>query len=139
MSAIKIVKLENGDDIVCAFPKEQLPDKHALLRIERPLQIKYIPQLTPGGFKDYVALIKWAAYTGDTIVTIPKDKIMTITNASSEMQKSYVHIIKDYHLIDKNLQREEEVKFNRERLSDKDNEKINEIFKELEDEEPTIH
>ena len=59
MSAIKIVKLENGDDIVCAFPKEQLPDKHALLRIERPLQIKYIPQLTPGGFKDYVALIKW--------------------------------------------------------------------------------
>jgi hypothetical protein len=139
MSAIKIVKLENGDDIVCAFPKEQLPDKHALLRIERPLQIKYIPQLTPGGFKDYVALIKWAAYTGDTIVTIPKDKIMTITNASSEMQKSYVHIIKDYHLIDKNLQREEEVKFNRERLSDKDNEKINEIFNELEDEEPTIH
>ena len=139
MSAIKIVKLENGDDIVCAFPKEQLPEKHALLRIERPLQIKYIPQLTPGGFKDYVALIKWAAYTGDTIVTIPKDKIMTITNASSEMQKSYVHIIKDYHLIDKNLQREEEVKFSRERLSDKDNEKINEIFKELEDEEPTIH
>ena len=139
MSAIKIVKLENGDDIVCAFPKEQLPDKHALLRIERPLQIKYIPQLTPGGFKDYVALIKWAAYTVDTIVTIPKDKIMTITNASSEMQKSYVHIIKDYHLIDKNLQREEEVKFSRERLSDKDNEKINEIFNELEDEEPTIH
>ena len=135
----KIVKLENGDDIVCAFPKEQLPDKHALLRIERPLQIKYIPQLTPGGFKDYVALIKWSAYTGDTIVTIPKDKIMTITNASSEMQKSYVHIIKDYHLIDKNLQREEEVKFSRERLSDKDNEKINEIFNELEDEEPTIH
>ncbi len=39
MSAIKIVKLENGDDIVCAFPKEQLPDKHALLRIERPLQM----------------------------------------------------------------------------------------------------
>ena len=139
MSAIKIVKLENGDDIVCAFPKEQLPDKHALLRTERPLQIKYIPQLTPGGFKDYLALIYWAAYTGDTIVTIPKDKIMTITNASSEMQKSYVHIIKDYHLIDKNLQREEEVKFSRERLSDKDNEKINEIFNELEDEEPTIH
>ena len=139
MSAIKIVKLENGDDIVCAFPKEQLPDKHALLIIERPLQIKYIPQLTPGGFKDYVALIKWAAYTGDTIVTIPKDKIMTITNASSEMQKSYVHLIKDYHLIDKNLQREDEVKLTRERLSDKDNEKINEIFNEFEDEEPTIH
>ena len=139
MENIKIIKLENGDDIVCSFPNEQLPESHALFRITKPLQIKYIPQLTPQGFRDYVALIKWAAYTGDTIVTIPKDKIMTITNASSEMQKSYVHIIKDYHLIDKNLQREEEVKLNRERLSDKDNEKINEIFNELEDEEPTIH
>ena len=139
MENIKIIKLINGDDIVCSFPKKQLEQKSPLIRIVKPLLIKYVPQLTPMGFKDYIALIKWAAYTGDTIVTIPKDKIMTITNASSEMQKSYVHIIKDYHLIDKNLQREEEVKFNRERLSDKDNEKINEIFKELEDEEPTIH
>ena len=45
MTNIKIVKLENGDDIVCSFPSEQLPEEHALLRITKPLQIKYIPQL----------------------------------------------------------------------------------------------
>ena len=76
MENIKIIKLENGDDIVCSFPEEQLPESHALLRIIKPLQIKYIPQLTPGGFKDYVAMVKWAAYTSDKVITIPKTKIM---------------------------------------------------------------
>ena len=54
MENIKIIKLENGDDIVCSFPNEQLPESHALLRITKPLQIKYIPQLTPQGFRDYL-------------------------------------------------------------------------------------
>ena len=81
-SPIKIIKLINGDDVVCILPQKQLGVKSPLLRLEKPLQIKYIPQLTSGGIKDYVALIKWAAYTPDQIVTIPKDKIMTITSAS---------------------------------------------------------
>ena len=98
MENIKIIKLENGDDIVCSFPDEQLPESHALLRITKPLQIKYIPQLTPQGFRDYVALVKWAAYTSDKVITIPKQKIMTITNATGEMSKSYSHIIRDYDI-----------------------------------------
>jgi len=136
---IKIVKLENGDDIVCSFPSDQLPEEHALLRITKPLQIKYIPQLTPGGFRDYVALVKWAAYTSDQVITIPKTKIMTITNATNEMQKSYVNIIKDYSIIDKVPERVQGVEFRRERLSDEQNKEVNEIFNEFEDEDPTIH
>ena len=136
---IKIVKLENGDDIVCSFPSDQLPEEHALLRITKPLQIKYIPQLTPGGFRDYVALVKWAAYTSDQVITIPKQKIMTITNATTEMQKSYVNIIKDYSIIDKVPEKVQGVEFKRERLSDEQNKEVNEIFNEFEDEDPTIH
>ena len=85
METIKIIKLINGDDIVCSFPKEQLGQKSPLIRIVKPLLIKYVPQLTSMGIKDYIALIKWAAYTNDSVITIPKDKILTITNASSEM------------------------------------------------------
>ena len=139
MENIKIIKLENGDDIVCSFPNEQLPETHALLRITKPLQIKYIPQLTPQGFKDYVAMVKWAAYTSDQVITIPKTKIMTITNATNEMQKSYVNIIKDYSIIDKVPERVQGVEFRRERLSDEQNKEVNEIFNEFEDEDPTIH
>jgi hypothetical protein len=139
MTNIKIVKLENGDDIVCSFPSDQLPEEHALLRITKPLQIKYIPQLTPGGFRDYVALVKWAAYTSDQVITIPKQKIMTITNATNEMQKSYVNIIKDYNVLDKVPERVQNMKYEQQRLSDDQNKEVNEIFNEFEDEDPTVH
>ena len=139
MTNIKIVKLENGDDIVCSFPSDQLPEEHALLRITKPLQIKYIPQLTPGGFRDYVALVKWAAYTSDQVITIPKQKIMTITNATNEMQKSYVNIIKDYNVLDRVPERVQNMKYEQQRLSDEQNKEVNEIFNEFEDEDPTFH
>ena len=140
MENIKIIKLENGDDIVCSFPNEQLPETHALLRIIKPLQIKYIPQLTPQGFKDYVAMVKWAAYTSDQVITIPKQKIMTITNATHEMAKSYSNVIKNYDVIDKVPEKQTGVEFKRERLSDEQNEEINEIFDEFADKEKeTIH
>jgi len=138
MTNIKIVKLVNGDDIVCAFPSEQLPEDSKLLRISKPFQVKYIPQLTPQGFKDYVALVKWTAYTSDQIITIPKEKIMTITNATGEMQSSYVNIIGEYNVIDKVPGRLEQPRYERERVSDEDDKRINEIFDEFED-DPTVH
>ena len=124
-SPLKIIKLINGDDIVCVLPKEQLGEKSPMLRLSKPLQIKYVPQLTPQGIKDYVALIKWAAYTTDEIVTIPKDKIMTITNASGSMITSYFHLIKDYKKEEKVVKDDQ---YERTRFSDKQNEEINEIF-----------
>ena len=43
MSNIKVIKLSNGEDIVCSLIKgeKQLPDKSPLLRLDRPLLIKY--------------------------------------------------------------------------------------------------
>ena len=141
---VKIIKLINGDDIVTVMPtgEAQLPDNGPLLRLDKPLQIKYIPQVTPMGFRDYIALIRWTNYTGDKIVTIPKDKIMTITNASNEMAGSYGEIIKNYDNLDKPKRDE---LYQRKEFSAEENKKINEIFKEFddrlddEDEPPTIH
>jgi len=97
---VKIIKLINGDDIVCVLPKEQLDEASPLVRLERPLQIKYISQLTARGLRDYVALIKWTGYTNDQVITIPKDKILTITSATNEMSKSYLDVSKRYDLIE---------------------------------------
>jgi hypothetical protein len=128
--SIKVIKLDNGDDIVCAFPKEQLDEKTGLIRLVKPLLIKYVPQLTPQGFKDYVALIKWAAYTNDEIITIPIKKIMTITNASSEMSKSFEHMSNDYQKLE--VPRKDS-DYKRSMFSKEDNEKVNEIFDEFND------
>ena len=129
METIKIIKLINGDDIVCSFPKEQLGQKSPLIRIVKPLLIKYVPQLTSMGIKDYIALIKWAAYTNDAVITIPKDKILTITNASSEMGKSYEHMANNYEKID--VPKKDDDLYKKQMMSDADNEKVNEIFDEL--------
>ena len=139
---IKIIKLINGDDIVCALPAEQLPDKSPMLRLSKPLQVKYIPQLTAVGLKDYVALIKWSPYTSDPIITIPKDKIMSIVNASGEMTKSYSHVVQGYDKQEP-IKKDPLTQFKRERLNDQDNDKINEIFDDFDDDEffpkKTIH
>ena len=84
-----------------------------------------------------MALIKWCAYTSDIIVTIPKDKIMTITNATSEMASSYMNVASSYEKTPVSIRNEN---YKSERLSDKQNEKLNDIFDELDDdEESTIH
>jgi hypothetical protein len=135
MEQIKIIKLINGDDIVCTLAKEQLPDKTPLLRIDKPLQIKYVSQLTAKGLKDYIALIKWAAYTNDKIITIPKDKIVTITNATDEMTKSYIEVSKKYEkiLIPKRAEH------NLEQLSDNENDDFNDLWDDFRDTKKTLH
>ena len=138
---VKIIKLINGDDIVTVLPAgdKQLPDNGPLIRLDKPLQIKYVPQMTPMGFRDYIAMIRWTNYTNDKIVTIPKDKIMTITNASSEMAVNYSQIVKNYDKLDKPKKDEN---YHRKEFTANENEKLNEIFRELDDvdeEDPTIH
>ena len=138
---IRIFKLINGDDVVAHLPEgeKQLPEKSPLVRISKPLQIKYIPQMTPMGIRDYIALIKWVNYTPDTVVNIPKDKIMTITMASGEMSKSYMNLVKDYDKMDQPQKASKSI-FKQEKISDEDNEILNEIFKELDGgKKRTIH
>jgi|DEB0MinimDraft_4_1074332.scaffolds.fasta_scaffold72653_2 hypothetical protein len=100
---IKIIKLVNGDDIICIFPKEQPGPKSALVRLNKPLQIKFVPQLTTQGIKDYVALVKWTSYSNDDVVTIPKDKIVTITSATDDIKQHYTNIARNYHLIESSI------------------------------------
>ena len=140
-TTVKIIKLINGDDIVTVLPTgdKQLPDNGPLIRLDKPLQIKYIPQITPTGFRDYIALIRWTNYTSDKIVTIPKDKILTITNASTEMTVNYNEISRSYDKL--NAPKKDE-SYHRREFTPEENKKLSEIFKELDDdkeEEPTIH
>ena len=139
-TTVKIIKLINGDDTVTVLPTgdKQLPDNGPLIRLDKPLQIKYVPQMTPLGFRDYIALIRWTNYTMDKVVTIPKDKIMTITNASLEMSGSYGEIIKNYDNLDKPKRDEN---YHRKEFTAEENKKMNEIFREFDDDEdePTMH
>ena len=140
LSGVKIIKLVNGEDVVTILPtgKDQLPENSQLVRLEKPLLIKYVPQMTLTGFKDYIALIKWCSYTPDKIITIPKNKIMTITNASLEMASSYHNIAADWTRTPVPVRQQG---YQQKKFSDQQNEKVNELFDELDEDdlEKTIH
>jgi len=140
LTGVKIIKLVSGEDVVTVIPsgKDQLPENSQLVRIQKPLLIKYVPQMTMTGFKDYIALIKWCSYTPDKLITIPKNKIMTITNASTEMMASYGNIVQNY---DKQPVPMKQQNYRQQKFSDAENEKISEIFDDFDDEEgnKTIH
>ena len=85
--SVKIIRLVSGEEICCVIPKEQIKDKTNLLRLSEPMLIKYVPQVTEFGISDYIALVKWVGFTDDKIITIPKDKILTIANATLPFTK----------------------------------------------------
>ena len=132
MEAIKIIKLVNGDDIVCTIPTHLLDDKSPLVKVDKPLQVKYIPAVEEMGLKDYVALIKWTSYSDDTIISIPKDKIMTITSAGTAMTNSYVNVSNAYDKATM-IQEHNQDSYEREELDDDTNKRLNEIFDSLDD------
>ena len=132
---VRIIKLINGDDIVCTLPLDQLSSKSPLMRIEKPLQIKYVSQLTAIGLKDYIALIKWTAYTNDQIITIPKDKIVTITTATEELIKSYTDVSKKYE----NISIPKRENYQVEELSEDENDKFNELWDTFRDIKKILH
>ena len=90
---VKIIRLVSGEEICCIIPKEQVKDKSHLLRLSEPMLIKYVPQVTEVGISDYIALVKWVGFTNDKIITIPKDKIMTIANATEPFTRRYHHLV----------------------------------------------
>ena len=99
---VKIIRLVSGEEICCIIPKEQIKDNKTLIRLSEPMLIKYVPRITEVGISDYIALVKWVGFTNDKIITIPKDKIMTIANATEPFTKRYHHLV---HTINKQDQK----------------------------------
>ena len=91
---VKIIRLVSGEEICCIIPKEQIKDKTNLLRLSEPMLIKYVPQISEFGISDYIALVKWVGFTDDEMVSIPKDKIMTICNATPAFSARYKKLLK---------------------------------------------
>ena len=90
---VKIIRLVSGEEICCVIPKEQIKDNKTLIRLSEPMLIKYVPRITEMGISDYIALVKWVGFTNDKIITIPKDKIMTIANATEPFTRRYHHLV----------------------------------------------
>ena len=100
---VKIIRLVSGEEICCVIPKEQIKDNKTLIRLSEPMLIKYVPRITEMGISDYIALVKLVGFTNDKIITIPKDKIMTIANATEPFTRRYHHLVNTINKQDQKL------------------------------------
>ena len=90
-SPCKIVKLSNGEDIICIIENNE-PGKEC--KVSYPLLMQIVPQQTPKGFVESLRLSKWVQpFTEDLFFKIKSDNIILIADAAPDLCRYYDHVL----------------------------------------------
>ena len=112
-SPCKIVKLSNGEDILCIIENELGKE----YKISYPLLMQIIPQRTPDGFVESLRLSKWVQpFTDSSFFNIKSNNIILIADAAPDLCRYYEHVLEkmdeeDAHEIIQDSEFEEEEDF----------------------------
>ena len=86
----KIVKLTNGEDIICIV-KSELGEE---CEISYPVLMQTLPRRTPKGFVESLSLSRWLQpFTEESLFKIKSDKIILMTDASPGLCKYYEYVL----------------------------------------------
>ena len=94
----KIVKLTNGEEIVC-----QLGDDidNGEYKVNFPLKMEVHSVQTKEGPVDSLNLSRWIGpYTEQSIFSIKSDHVLLVANASPGLSRYYEHVIKEIKQLD---------------------------------------
>jgi len=125
----KIVKLTNGDDIICEV------DDHDDIeyKINFPLKMEVSSMTTKEGQVDSLNLSRWIGpYTEQSFFSIKRDHVLVIANASEGLGRYYEHVRRQIIQLDTPEKRAILDDINDEDIYD-------ELLSELETETDTIH
>ena len=86
----KIVKLTNGEDIICIV-KNELGEE---CEVSYPLLMQTLPRRTPQGFVESLSLSRWLQpFTEESLFKIKSDNIILMTDASPGLCKYYEYVL----------------------------------------------
>ena len=86
-----IVKLTNGEDIICELEEKS----KSVYEIQNPLQIITTRDVQNGGVQEGLSLGRWChPFTDQTYFSIPVDAVVTTAKASPGLSKYYEYILK---------------------------------------------
>ena len=90
-SPCKIVKLSNGEDIICTIENNESGKE---CKVSYPLLMQVVPQQTPKGFVESLRLSKWVQpFTDSSFFEIKSDNIILIADAAPDLCRYYDHVL----------------------------------------------
>ena len=96
----KIIKLTNGEEIVCQLGNEIVNDEYQL---NYPLKMEVRTQITNNGAIDSLNLSRWiGSYTKQSLFHIKTNHVLLVAEASERLCRYYDHVIKEIKRLEKN-------------------------------------
>ena len=91
-----VVKLSNGEDIVCYVHKNKSSAETSKLKISSPLKMESVARTTKKGIVESLSLARWVQpYSDEQYFNIEKNSIVVMTPASVGLCKYYDYVLQN--------------------------------------------
>ena len=93
MSSYQIIKLKNGEDLICNV----LDNENGRLKVATPLKMETVNRISKKGLTESLALTRWIQpYSDEDHFFIESNSIIIMTPASIGMKRYYEYVLKSY-------------------------------------------
>ena len=93
MSSYQIIKLKNGEDLICNV----LDNENGRLKVSSPLKMETVNRISKKGLTESLALTRWIQpYSDEEHFFIESNSIIIMTPASIGMTRYYEYVLKSY-------------------------------------------
>ena len=93
MSSYQIIKLKNGEDLICNV----LDNENGRLKVSSPLKMETVNRISKKGLTESLALTRWVQpYSDEEHFFIESNSIIIMTPASVGMSRYYEYVVKSY-------------------------------------------
>ena len=93
MSSYQIIKLKNGEDLICNV----LDNENGRLKVSSPLKMETVNRISKKGLTESLALTRWIQpYSDEEHFFIETNSIIIMTPASIGMTRYYEYVLKSY-------------------------------------------
>ena len=125
----KLIKLVNGEDIICSINDGNPNTVGGKIEVVFPLKMQIVPKMTEKGINESLNLSHWVhPYTETKHFHIPNSSILLVANVSPGLSRYYEYVLKQ-------IERDEEV----EDQEPTDDDLLDEIFEEMDTGSDSIH
>ena len=107
MTNYSIVKLSNGEDLICRVIEKTDSD----ITIQSPLKMERVNKITQAGISEHLSLVRWLQpFSDEKDYKIEKNSIVISTPASIGLSKYYEYVLKKMNELPIQNPKEEELK-----------------------------